>query len=205
MVKKRCRPGAAVALTLFLLLVAAIFYAVPLNDVTQFRMKGDINENGITEEYELNNSALTVKEGSKLLWKSPEGYHIDSFALGDVDNDGKVNLVISLWKKGSFGDVQPFWHKGQNNDYKNHLFVYKLEGETLKSVWCSSNLDKPILSFTIQDVDGDRENELVVEEGLYKKIGKEKYTLNHDGPVQTTVWKWDKWGFYLADSLRTSE
>ncbi len=205
MVKKRCRPGAAVALTLFLLLVAAIFYAVPLDDGTQFRVKGDINENGITEEYELNNSVLTVKEGSKLLWKSPEGYHIDSFALGDVDNDGKVNLVISLWKKGSFGGVQPFWHKGQNNDYKNHLFVYKLEGETLKSVWCSSNLDKPILSFTIQDVDGDRENELVVEEGQYKKIGKEKYTLNHDGPVQTTVWKWDKWGFYLADSLRTSE
>nr|WP_315021593.1 hypothetical protein [uncultured Aminipila sp.] len=205
MVKTRCRPGAAVALTLFLLLVAAIFYAVPLDYGTQFRMKGDINENGITEEYELTNSVLTIKEGSKLLWTSPEGYQIDSFALGDVDNDGKVNLVISLWKKGSFGDVQPFWHKGQNKDYKNHLFVYKLEGETLKRAWCSSNLDNPILSFTIQDVDADGKAELVVKEGQYKKIAKEKYALDRDGPVQTTVWKWDEWGFCLADSLTTSD
>ncbi|WP_243158122.1 hypothetical protein [Aminipila terrae] len=202
MVKKRCTPGAAVVLTLLLLLVAAIFHAVPLDYGTQFRMKGDINGNGVTEEYELTNSVLTIREDGKLLWKSPEGYHIDSFALGDVDNDGKDNLVISLWKKGSFGDVQPFWHKGRNKDYKNHLFVYKLEGEILKSVWCSSNLDNPIVSFTIRDADGDGNMELVVKEGEYKKIDKDKYTYDPKGVVRNTVWKWKGWGFYLEDSSK---
>lgn len=76
-------------------------------------------------------------------------------------------LVFSLWKKGSFGKIRPFWHTGDNDSYKNHLFVYKLEEDIFKPVWCSSDLDRPILSIDILDINDDGLYELVVNEGQY--------------------------------------
>lgn len=160
---------------------------------------GDLNGNGIAEEYTLKNHLLTVTSNGQELWKSPDDCHIDSFVLGDIDNDGKPNLVFSLWKAGSFGEMKPFWHDGEDKDYKNHLFVYKLQGDTFKPVWCSSNLSKPIRSFAIQDADQDGRNELVVSEGEYKKVLGNRYALNPESKELTTIWKWEVWGFQLCE------
>lgn len=159
---------------------------------------GDLDGDGRKEEYLLTDHRLTVKEGEQYLWRSPRDWCVDSFVLGDADNDGTANLVITLWKTGSFGDVRPFWQTGEDASFKNHLFVFKLQGNTFKSVWCSSDLDRPIVSFKICDVNGDGLNELVVEEGQYRKAAQERYTLDQDAPVRTTIWKWEEWGFSLS-------
>ncbi|PKM79612.1 MAG: hypothetical protein CVU89_17350 [Firmicutes bacterium HGW-Firmicutes-14] len=165
------------------------------------RAVGDLDGDGMTEEYILADHRLTVREGDKYLWQSPGDWRIDNFALGDVDNDGTVNLVMTLWKTGSFGSVKPFWQTAEDTSYKNHLFVYRLKNKAMKQVWCSSDLDRPIVSFTIRDVDGDGQS-LVVEEGKYRKISGERYALDKKAPVRTTVWRWDEWGFRLVkDSL----
>ncbi|MEL7564440.1 MAG: hypothetical protein AAGU27_06095 [Dehalobacterium sp.] len=156
---------------------------------------GDLDGDGRMEEYLLVDHCLTVQEGEQDLWKSPREWSIDNFVLGDVDNDGTVNLSISLWKTGSFGEIRPFWLTGEDTGYKNHLFVFKLIGNTFKSAWCSSDLDCPIISFVVHDVNGDGLNELVVEEGQYRKTAGERYTLDADAPVRTTVWQWEEWGF----------
>lgn len=65
----------------------------------------------------------------------------------------------------------------------------------MKQVWCSSDLDCPIVSLTVQDIDEDDLFELIVEEGKYRKITGERYTLDRFAQVQTTVWRWDEWGF----------
>lgn len=158
---------------------------------------GDLDGDGITEEYALVDHCLTVKEGERELWRSPGDWRVDTFALGDADNDGTTNLVLTLWKKGSFGSVKPFWLTGEDGDYKNHLFVYRLKNKAMQQVWCSSDLDRPIVSLTIRDCLGDGWNELVVKEGQYGKIDGEHYTLDRNAPVRTTVWRWDEWGFSL--------
>ncbi|GAB6154417.1 hypothetical protein JCM17380_31670 [Desulfosporosinus burensis] len=149
----------------------------------------------MTEEYLLIDHCLTIREGEKDLWQSLGDWRVDNFVLGDVNNDGTVNLVISLWKTGNFGTVEPFWQTVEDVGYKNHLFVYPLKDKVMKQVWCSSDLDCPIVSLTVQDIDEDDLFELIVEEGKYRKITGERYTLDRFAQVQTTVWRWDEWGF----------
>lgn len=206
MVKMRFRLGAALVAAaaiialLLLLLAATLFFSAPGNSSTSIKEEGDLDGDGIAEEYVLTDHILTVMEGSRKLWTSPKGYDIDSFVLGDADNDGKENLVVSLWKKGSFGEMKPFWHSGKDEDYKNHLFVYQLQDNEIKQVWCSSNLDRPILSFSIRDYNGDGLNELIVEEGQYKKMTDKKYAADPHGTKQTTIWQWEEWGFRLQEA-----
>lgn len=160
--------------------------------------QADLDSDGITEEYLLIDHCLSVREGGRVLWQSPSDWRIDNFAIGDVNNDGTVNLVITLWKTGSFGTVKPFWQTGVDDSYKNHLFVFRLKDKEMKQVWCSSDLDCPIVSFTIQDIDDDSLFELVVEEGQYRKIAGERYTLDRFAWVRKAVWRWDEWGFRLV-------
>ena len=164
-----------------------------------FCIKENLDNDGSYEEYILKDHVLTVTEAGKTLYESPGDYRIDSFALGDINNDGNLNLVVSLWKEGSFGSMKPFWHTGEDKSYKNHLFVYRLQADTFRPVWFSSNLDHPILSFGIVDANGDGQNELTVMEGRYKKISDEKYTVDPAAPKLETVWKWDEWGFQKTD------
>lgn len=183
------------AAVLILLPAAAGLLSGTGDSFAMVRAEGDLDDDGRTEEYSLEDGVLTVREEAESLWKSPSDWHVDSFALGDADNDGTANLVMCLWKKGSFGEIRPFWHTGEDDSYKNHLFVYKLEGDTCKPVWCSSDLDRPILSLAIRDVNGDGLNELAVEEGQYRKAAGGRYAADPDAPALTTVWQWDEWGF----------
>lgn len=197
MVKGKFRLG--VKLILLCLLILFFLHQDTPTINAAVHLTADLNRNGTVEEYRLLDHCLTVEEGKQTLWKSPKDYRIDDFALKDPDNDGQPNLTMSLWKTGSFGKFKPFWHTEEDNDYKNHLFVYKLEGDKLKPVWCSSNLPNPIESFDIKDIDGDGSNELVVKEGQYKKISKGVYSFDLSKQARTTVWKWREWGFELSN------
>lgn len=195
------RAGKVLGVTLFTLLAAFLLFSGSWSSTPLVHTTGDLDGDGRTEEYVLAGTVLTVKEGPEDLWESPADYRVDSFVLGDVDNDGRDNLVVSLWKVGSFGEIRPFWHTGEDAGYKNHLFVYELQGETYKSVWCSSDLDRPILSFAIRDVNGDGLNELIAEEGQYRNVTGERYAPDPNGKVRTAVWQWEEWGFSLRDSI----
>jgi hypothetical protein len=182
-------------MTLAFLLITIVMFSAPADSASSVRASGDLDGDAKAEEYTLDHNVLSVREGDQTLWKSPEDWHVDGFSLGDADNDGTVNLVFSLWKTGSFGKSKPFWHEGEDVSYKSHLFVYKLEGDEFKPVWCSSDLYRPILSFDIKDTDGDGLNELDVAEGSYKKVSGDRYTADPDTEPRSTVWQWEEWGF----------
>lgn len=173
-----------------------ILASLPGSKITASRtLSGDLNENGTPEHYLLAGHRLTVRENDTVLWQSSPAWRITDFALGDADNDGTVNLLLSLWKKGSFGPVKPFWIDGEDQSYKNHLFVYRLHGNTMQPVWCSSDLDRPIVSFTVRDINGDGMNELVVQEGHYRRTASGIYTVDKNKPTGTAFLKWNEWGF----------
>jgi len=160
--------------------------------------RADLNRNGVQERYVLCRGRLLVTEGTGTLWQSPAAWRVDDFTLGDADNDGTVELLLSVWRRGSFGRHRPFWFRGEDAGYKNHLFVYRLAEDTVKPVWLSSNLDRPVISMAVKDVDGDRENELVVQEGTYRSLRGEVYTADTRN-ARTVILRWDEWGFTVCN------
>ena len=155
--------------------------------------EGDLNQNGVPEEYVLKGSMLTVTEEDKLIWESPSGWKVEDFVIADVTNDGLEELVTTVWVRGRFGKHRPFWMSGDDGKWWNHLYVYRLAGSRMKPVWMSSGLERPVLQLEVRDVDGDKACEMIVTETRYRWLS---YSLRRF-PLgcACSVWRWEGWGF----------
>jgi len=150
--------------------------------------RADLDNDSVFENYDLENGRLTITKNEKMIWQSPNNWWIDDFALADSNNDGIVDINLSLWKSGNFGTSKPFWVKENDMSVKNHFFVLDFVGGKVREVWGSSNLVEPNCEFKIADVDNDGKKDLVVIEGDYSQ--KPKCDGNY-----VAVWKWNDWGF----------
>lgn len=158
--------------------------------------QADLNKNSIVEDYILEDGRLTIIENNKIVWQSDADWKVAEFVLADSNSDGVIDINLSVWKAGSFGDFMPLWVKENDMSVKNHFFIFDLQGGKIKAVWQSSNLSVPNCQFLIDDVNADGENELIVLEGSYADIDgcESKYLA---------VWKWHEWGFW--NEWRSSE
>jgi len=168
---------------------AVIYARVPKNKIIIFRQEqADLDNDSISENYVLENGRLAITENSKMIWQSPSDWWIDDFVLADSNNDGIVDINLSLWKSGNFGTSKPFWVKENDMSVKNHFFVLDFVSGSINQIWGSSNLGEPNCEFKIADIDNDGENDLIVIEGNYSQ--KPKCNGNY-----VAVWKWNDWGF----------
>lgn len=158
------------------------------NGVIAKQENADLNNNSFPEEYNLKNGRLTILEDRKIIWQSPDNWWIDNFIIADLNNDGVLDINLSVWKPGNFGMSRPFWIKENDTAVKNHFFIFDLNNAKVKEVWSSSNLTAPNCEFEIDDVDNDGKNDLIVIEGDYSQ--KQKCDGNY-----VAVWKWNGWGF----------
>ncbi len=153
---------------------------------------GDIDGNGDREKYVLKKQQLQVFENNRLLWYTPEEWQIKQIELADADNNQQTELLLVIWKKGSFGNSKPFWFKGPDDKFTCHLFLYRLRSGKMKEVWCSSALQHPIINLDVKDSDADGLNELNVREGPPAGFA---YPLRQLFYHQDTRWIWKDWGF----------
>ncbi|MEI7553924.1 CapA family protein [Candidatus Chlorohelix sp.] len=139
------------------------------------------------ERLELKNGTLRVWRfglnisGWKLIWESKAGWQVEHFDFGDADEDGRPELMFSMWKNDGWDDV------GQ---YRSHPFVYGWRRDAFRPVWAGSALADPIREFALADLADDGGNELVALEGNYSD---ERTT-----PARyLTIWRWMGWGYEL--------
>jgi poly-gamma-glutamate synthesis protein (capsule biosynthesis protein) len=144
------------------------------------------------ETYQLKKGQLTVQAGDGVLWQSPRQWRIQSCLTADADNDGAEELLLVLWKKGSFGPSKPMWQEGKDDEYSNHLFLYRLVAGKIKPAWCSSALIHPIIKLEVKDINNDGKNELKVVEGPEAGTA---YSLRRFFNHHQTEWIWSGWGF----------
>jgi hypothetical protein len=145
----------------------------------------DIDNDGISEYYSLQDGVLTSYSGTITIWQSPQYWWVDDFFIGDANNDGMSDLNLLIWKAGSFGSRRPFWITRDDTSIKSHLFIFKMFEGSFKPIWQSSNLDRPNYGSVLADINGDGKNELVVSEGNYTIPGERR----------VSVWQWNGWGF----------
>lgn len=179
--------------TIALLLAVILGVAISNKLVASSRtMYGDIDENGAREEYVLQSQQLQVFENSRLLWQTPGEWQVKQVRLADADNNKQTELLLVIWKKGSFGKSKPFWVKGPDDKYTCHLFLYRLRSGRMKEVWCSSALQYPIIDLDVKDTDADGLNELNVREGPETGFA---YPLRQFFLRRDSKWIWKDWGF----------
>lgn len=151
----------------------------------------DLNNDGHMETYMLKNHCLKITENELELWQSPAEWRVASLVTGDANHDGREDLIMVVWKEGSFGADKPFWVELNDRQVRCHLFLFSLSGNRLKPLWMSSALHRPIKSLHIKDINGDGKNELSVQEGSYSLLSGLK------GHTEPAIWQWKGWGFYL--------
>ena len=151
----------------------------------------DLDNDSIFENYNLENGKLIITENKKTIWQSPSNWWIDDFVIADSNNDGVLDINLSLWKAGNFGSSKPFWIDENEMSVKNHFFVLDFVDNKVKQIWCSSNLSNPNCEFKIADINNDGKNELIVIEGDYSQRPKYKCNGNY-----VAIWKWNNWGFF---------
>ncbi|HHV16186.1 MAG TPA: hypothetical protein GXX58_06390 [Gelria sp.] len=179
--------GVIAVVFMLLLLVFRFFSDKPEQHATY-----DLNHDGIMESYHLAEGKLTVTQPDDIDWNSPPEWNVQSFALGDATGDGNPELIMVLWKRGSFDRHKPLWYEREENNYSCHLFVYQLIENKLIPRWCSSALDRPIKSFTIEK-DSSEHTYLAVEEGYYSTYCARRPII---WGKEHSNWTWKQWGFY---------
>ena len=117
-----------------------------------------------------------IDEDGAVLAQTPDSWLVQEMSVADIDGDDKKELVLLVWKRGSFGAKHPFWVRDEDDSWSQHIFVLRpveVAGE-FDRVWMSSALGNEVAA---AEINSDSELVLTDREG------------------NKTCWYWDSWGF----------
>ena len=147
--------------------------------------------------YSLEGGVLRVCDEANEIWRSSEEWYVEDFRLGDVDGDGNADLLFTLWKSYSFGQVHPGRMENDDASVRCHVFLYTVRAGTrragkMKQLWGSSNLPRPIYAFELT-MDGER---TPVSSGAVLRTVEGRYTDDYSKTdTRAYVYAWRGWGF----------
>lgn len=101
---------------------------------------------GAGEEVDAGKSAARV-----CIFESRAEWKVSDMLSGDIDGDGRQELLLLVWKRGSYGNHLPFWVERNDEDYSQHIFIYCCEQGELRARWMSSALGIPIRDWSLDE------------------------------------------------------
>ena len=138
-----------------------------------------------TVSFELKRRTLKIydEKTKELIYEAPDEWRVSDCFCFDVDHDDEYEVVMVVWKRGSFGNHKPFWHDDKDDEWTQHIFIYDwdITRETrLRPIWMSSKIG--IRAKTIF-IDEDDRIHLIDDKG------------------EETVWQWINWGLTLMEII----
>lgn len=115
------------------------------------------------------------------VYSSDAAWLVADVLIGDVDRDGVNEVLLHVWKPGSFGEYHPFWlEEVDEESYSEHLFLYEWDmqrQDRLDPKWMSSAM--PV-------------------EGLQVSLAENGDVCILSPDSSRTVWRWEGWGLFLV-------
>ena len=79
------------------------------------------------------------------VWETDPEWQTQDMLLCDIDRDGREELILLTWKRGSFGEHLPLWVEQDEDTFSQHIFIYDLFGKPpVRPAWMSSALGAEI-------------------------------------------------------------
>ena len=151
-------------------------------------LPGWIQWNSVEKEFgesfvALKGRRLTVRDGGaggEVVWKTDGDWFVQDLVIKDIDRDGGEEMILLVWKHGSFGKHMPFWVKKNDKDLRQHIFIYKYDAQRetrIRAIWMSSQITYEITSIS---------------------SGKDSFLNVSDRSGNTRVWMWQDFGLKLV-------
>ena len=67
------------------------------------------------------------RDQSEHIWKTPADWQVQDVLVMDIDRDQQEELVLLVWKHGSYGRHLPVWEKKNDIRLEQHIFIYRLQ------------------------------------------------------------------------------
>ena len=118
---------------------------------------------------------ITSSDGM-ILYQTEKDIKVSDAFCTDIDHDGTLEVILMIWKRGSYGDHMPFWVEEDTDRWTQHIFIYEWDvarGDRLDPKWMSSEIGIHITQITADD---DSNLHLIDD------TGKE------------TICSWESWG-----------
>lgn len=151
-------------------------------------ISADLAGDGIPEQIRLEGGRLSIVENGELAWRSPENWHIYDYDAGDPNDDGREEVVVVFDKISNPGSGSA--------RLQSHPFLIGYRGGEYREVWGGSAVSEPIREVALGDLNGDRQQELVVIEDRCSGINLPEMLCQDRCESQSVaVWGWNGWGF----------
>ena len=186
---KNRRARKIIRITLFSLgVVAIITIAASLLWWYGFFLPGWIEWKTMETEFDqayvtLEGRRITVRDGGKdgaVVWRTQGDWFVQNLVVKDIDQDGRDEMILLVWKHGSYGNHMPFWEKKNDKELRQHIYIYKYDEKReskIRAIWMSSQITYEITSIS---------------------SGEKSFLNVTDRTGNTRVWTWREFGLKLV-------
>ena len=106
---------------------------------------------------ELVQRKVTLYDGGdrkQALFQTEDDRFVQDMIVTDIDDDGSEDLILLIWKHGSYGAHRPFWEKENDKELRQHIFIYREDDtgeELLRPQWMSSQVEHEIEGISAEE------------------------------------------------------
>lgn len=137
-------------------------------------LTGDFDLDGKEETLQTENKQILM-DGNILL---PKEWLISDLQSGDIDRDGRQEIILLVFNRQNFGRYRPVWEGKDQEKFYEHIYIYHYENGKLVPFWMSSQLKPELTSVLVRD------------DGMIEAS---------DTMGEKSLWQWITWGLERAD------